>query len=382
MIKLEKVVVKRAEKYSGDIFYKLKNTIDLIGGMEEYVNSGDRVVLKVNLLMGKNPEEAVTTHPEIVKAVAKLVKNAGGKPIIADSPGGPFNNLNLDRAYKISGFKRIAEEENIELNHDTEGKKLDFSNGKIKKSFTIADYARNADLIINLPKLKTHGLTMYTGAVKNLFGIIPGLLKAEYHLNLQEVEHFSEMLVDLAEFISPELTIMDGILGMEGDGPSGGQVKRFNYLIASTSPFAVDVIGAYIMGINPQSKIPTISSSQKRNLVNDLDNIEIIGDELKSYKKTKIPKIEKRSNLIDQKLPDFLSNFLTNILRPRPVFNHDKCVGCGDCVESCPADTINLINSKAVVDLDDCIRCFCCQELCSYNAVEIKRPLLGKLLFS
>ena len=379
---MDRVVVKREQNYGEETFNKLKKMIDSLGGIGRFVSSGDTVILKVNLLMGKNPEDSVTTHPEIVRAVAKLVKNAGGKAVIADSPGGPFNDLNLNRAYKLSGFEKIAEEDDIELNHDTEGEKVEFSKGRIKKSFTIANYAKNADLIINLPKLKTHGLTMYTGAVKNLFGIVPGLLKAEYHLNLQEVEHFSEMLVDLAELISPELTIMDGIFGMEGDGPSGGEVKKFNYLLASTSSFAVDVVGSYIMGINPQSKVPTIDSSQKRNLVGDLDNLEIIGDKLEAFTDTEIPKIEKRSNLIDQKLPEFLSNFLANILRPRPVFNHDKCVGCGDCVESCPADTIDLIESKAVVDLDDCIRCFCCQELCSYNAVNIKRPLLGKLLFS
>mgnify|MGYP006273893161 FL=1 len=379
---MDRVAVKRVENYEEDLFNKIKDSIDLFGGIDKYINDGDKVILKVNLLMGKNPDEAVTTHPEILRAVARLVKNAGGTPIIADSPGGPFNDINLSRAYKISGFEKIAEEENIELNHDTEGEKVEFSKGKIKKSFTIANYARNADFIINLPKLKTHGLTMYTGAVKNLFGIIPGLLKAEYHLNLQEVEHFSEMLVDLAELISPELTIMDGILGMEGAGPSGGQTKKFNHLLVSTSPFAIDLAGAYIMGINPQNKVPTIASAQKRNLIGDIDSLEIIGDELKAFTDTQIPKIEKRSNLIDQKLPGFLSDFLANILRPRPVFNHEKCVGCGDCVESCPADTIDLIDSKAVVDLDNCIRCFCCQELCSYNAVKIKRPLLGKLLFS
>lgn len=379
---MDRVVVKRAGSYEDDVFEKIKNAVNSIGGITNYVSAGDRVVLKVNLLMGKNPDDAVTTHPEIVKSVAKLVKKAGGIPVIADSPGGPFNDLNLNRAYKNSGFKEIAEEENIELNRDTEGTKVDFSSGKIKKSFTIANYAQNADLIINLPKLKTHGLTMYTGAVKNLFGIVPGLLKAEYHLNLQEVEHFSEMLVDLAQLISPQLTIMDGILGMEGDGPSGGEVKKFEHILISTSPYAVDVVGSYVMGINPQNKVPTIASSQDRNLVGNLDNIEILGEKLKSFKDTKIPKIEKKSNLIDQKLPNFLSNFLTNILRPRPIFNHYKCVGCGVCVESCPADTIDLINSKAVVELNDCIRCFCCQELCSYNAVEIKRPILGKLLFS
>ena len=379
---MEKVAVKKCENYDQNIFNKVKSAIDLIGGIENYVAPGDRVVLKVNLLMGKKPESAVTTHPEVVRAVANLVKKAGGKAVIADSPGGPFNNLNLNRAYKLSGFEKIAKEEGIELNHDTTGKKVSFAEGKIKKSFTIANYVKDADLIINLPKLKTHGLTMYTGAVKNLFGTIPGLLKAEYHLNLEKINLFSEMLVDLTELIKPELTLMDAVIGMEGDGPSGGNSKKYNYLLASTSPYAVDVAGSYLMGINPQKEVPTISAAKNRGSVANISNINLLGDKLIAKKDTKIPDIEKKSNLIDQKLPESISNLLSYFLRPRPVFNHDKCVGCGDCVESCPAKTIELKDSKAVVDLSDCIRCFCCQELCRYNAVEIKRPLLGKLLFS
>ena len=379
---MEKVAVKKCENYDQNIFNKVKSAIDLIGGIENYVAPGDRVVLKVNLLMGKKPEKAVTTHPEVVRAVANLVKEAGGKAVIADSPGGPFNNLNLNRAYKLSGFEKIAKEENIELNYDTTGAKVSFDEGKIKKSFTIANYVKDADLIINLPKLKTHGLTMYTGAVKNLFGTIPGLLKAEYHLNLEKINLFSEMLVDLTELIKPELTLMDAVIGMEGDGPSGGNSKKYNYLLASTSPYAVDVAGSYLMGINPQKEVPTISAAKNRGSVANISNINLLGDKLIAKKDTKIPDIEKKSNLIDQKLPESISNLLSYFLRPRPVFNHDKCVGCGDCVESCPAKTIKLKDSKAVVDLSDCIRCFCCQELCRYNAVEIKRPLLGKLLFS
>ncbi|MFW6026590.1 MAG: DUF362 domain-containing protein [Candidatus Woesearchaeota archaeon] len=380
---MEKVAVKKCSNYYDENLYnKVKQTIDLLGGIEKFINKGEKVVLKVNLLMGKDPKEGVTTHPEIVRAVARLVKNQGAIPIIADSPGGPFNNMNLKRAYRISGFEKIAEEENIELNYNTDSRKINFNEGKIKKSFEIADYINKSDKVINLAKLKTHGLTMYTGGVKNLFGTIPGLLKAEYHLSLEDIEYFSEMLVDLAKLIKPQLTLIDGILGMEGDGPSGGETKNFNYLLTSISPFAVDVAAVHLMGIFPTQKVPTILAAKNRNEVAEISDLDFLGDKLVIANDTRIPSIEKKSNLLDQKLPDPISNFLAYFLRSRPVFDSEKCVGCGDCVESCPPQTIELKNSKAVVDLSDCIRCFCCQELCSYNAVKIKRPLLSKLFFS
>ncbi len=379
---MERVAVKKCSDYKENLSDKVKETIDLLGGIETFVNKGEKVVLKVNLLMGKDPQMGVTTHPEIVRAVARLVKEQEAIPVIADSPGGPFNNMNLKRAYRISGFENIAKEENIELNYNTESKKINFEEGKIKKSFEIADYINEADKVINLAKLKTHGLTMYTGGVKNLFGTIPGLLKAEYHLSLEDIEYFSAMLVDLAKLIQPQLTLIDGILGMEGDGPSGGETKRFNYILASTSPFAVDVAATHLMGISPPEKVPTILAAKNRNEVAEISDLDLLGDELVVASDTKVPNIEKKSNLLDQKLPDPISNFLAYFLRSRPVFDSDKCVGCGDCVESCPPQTIELKNSKAVVDLSDCIRCFCCQELCRYNAVEIKRPLLSKLFFS
>lgn len=380
---MEKVAVKKCSNYYDENLYnKVKQTIDLLGGIEKFINKGEKVVLKVNLLMGKDPKEGVTTHPEIVRAVARLVKNQGAIPIIADSPGGPFNNMNLKRAYRISGFEKIAKEENIELNYNTDSRKINFNEGKIKKSFEIADYINKSDKVINLAKLKTHGLTMYTGGVKNLFGTIPGLLKAEYHLSLEDIEYFSEMLVDLAKLIKPQLTLIDGILGMEGDGPSGGETKNFNYLLTSISPFAVDVAAVHLMGIFPTQKVPTILAAKNRNEVAEISDLDFLGDKLVIANDTRIPSIEKKSNLLDQKLPDPISNFLAYFLRSRPVFNSEKCVGCDDCVESCPPQTIELKNSKAVVDLSDCIRCFCCQELCSYNAVKIKRPLLSKLFFS
>lgn len=380
---MEDVAVARCVEYNSNLVKEKINTIvDLIGGFESFINRGDKVVLKVNLLRGSSPEKAVTTHPVLVEEIARKVKEIGAEPIIADSPGGPFTTLNLKQAYYRSGFIEVAKNTGAILNYNTDSKKIEYPEGEIGLYFELAEYILDADKIINLPKLKTHGLTKYTGAVKNLFGTVPGLIKAEYHLKMDKVDIFSKMLVDLAEMLNPVLNIMDGIIGMEGEGPSGGKPRQFGYLLASTSPFALDVAGSKLLGINNTKQVPTINEAYERNLVADISDIQLLGNELVSPENTDIPKIERQSNLLDQRLPDWLSRLVARYLRPRPEFNLDKCVGCGDCVLNCPSDALKMKENFPELDLENCIRCFCCQELCSKEAVSIKRPLLGKILFT
>ena len=381
---MNRVVIKKTDSYKQNLIRSnLKEIFDVYGGINNFIKPGDRVVLKINLLMGKPPEAAVTTHPVLIKELTKLIIEAGGNVIIADSPAGPFNSLSLSRAYKTGGYEEITEETEAVLNYNTDKEKVNYT-GEISQSFTLAKYITQADVIINIPKLKTHGLTMYTGAVKNLLGAIPGLLKAEYHLKMQKSLLFSQMLVDLALMLNPDLNILDGIIGMEGEGPSGGNPKKFGYLMASKSPFALDVMGTHLMGIAPPEKVPTIKAAAERGIIANVSEVDRRGDNIKPQIDTVIPDVEKESNLIDQRLPDPISHIISFFLRPRPVFNHQDCVGCGDCVEICPADTIDMVGEKQKrpeVNLDDCIRCFCCQEICKYKAVDIKRPLLGKILF-
>ncbi|MFN2339686.1 MAG: DUF362 domain-containing protein [Halanaerobium sp.] len=376
------VAVKECYSYQADeLSEKLDSLLAEIGGLENFISAGDRVLLKTNLLMGKAPEAAVTTNPEFIRALAKKIKALGAEVIIADSPGGPFNEKLLKRAYQKSGLYQLAAEEDLELNYNTESKKHEYRAGKINKSFQLADYLEAADLVINLPKLKTHGLTMYTGAVKNLFGCIPGVLKAEYHLRMQSVYDFSRMLNDLAGLVAPELTIMDAVVGMEGEGPSNGRPKEFNYLLASTSPYYLDLAAVRLMGIKPEEKVPSIKAALTDGMLKK-ENLEIRGDQIKPLNNVEIPNIEKENNLLDAKLPDFLSDILEKFLRPKPVFKKDKCVGCRTCAENCPPEAITMVDNFPEVELETCIRCFCCQELCPYDAVEIKYPLLAKLFFS
>ncbi|MDI3548247.1 MAG: hypothetical protein PWR10_1899 [Halanaerobiales bacterium] len=378
---MEKVAIIRSQDYNEERLHRdVRVLLDLLGGVKEFVRPGQRVLLKVNLLMGKPPEAAVTTAPALVKVITRLVQEAGGRVIIGDSPGGPFTVKALKRAYEKSGLARVAAETGAELNYNTGQERVPFAGGRYNKSFVLGKFIREADVIINLPKLKTHGLTMFTGAVKNLFGAIPGLLKAEYHLKMPRIDLFSQMLIDLAFCVKPVLNIMDGIIGMEGEGPSGGSPREFGYLLASPSAVALDVVSALLLGITPLSKAPVIAAAGERGLLASTQ-LEIVGDKLIPYRDVKIPVIEQKSNLLDQKLPAPVSNLLDKFLRPKPVFNHQKCLGCGDCNRCCPAGVIKMAKGKPVVVLENCIRCFCCQELCQYQAVEIKRPLLGKLVF-
>lgn len=245
----------------------------------------------------------------------------------------------------------------------------------------MVDFINEADLIINLPKLKTHGLTMYTGAVKNLFGCIPGVIKAEYHLRMQSAYDFSRMLNDLALLVNPSLTIMDAVIGMEGEGPSNGSPKRFNYLLASKSPFYLDLAAVKLLGINPAERVPSIKAAVEDSII-EKDKLILKGDDFIPFASVDIPKIEKETNFLKKRMPDFLADILENLLRPKPVFKKDNCVGCGNCAANCPPKVITMVDNFPEVELDGCIRCFCCQELCPYDAVEIKYPLLARLFFA
>ena len=376
------VAAKKCSSYQLDeLAEKLDNLLQQLGGLEKFISRGDRVLFKTNLLMGKTPKDKVKTNKELIRVLARKVKELGAEVIIADSPGGPFNETLLKRAYKKSGLYDMAEEEDIKLNYNVDSKKVEYSEGNINKSFQLVSYLEDADLIINLPKLKTHGLTMYTGGVKNLFGCIPGVLKAEYHLRIQSVYDFSRMLNDLAGLVKPDLTIMDAVVGMEGEGPSNGKPRNFNYLLASTSPYYLDLAAVRLMGIKPEENVPSIKAAIDDKIIKK-EELEVKGDQLLPYTNVDIPKIERQNNLLNSKMPDFLSDILEKFLRPKPVFKEDKCVGCRTCAENCPPEAIEMVDNFPEVDLKQCIRCFCCQELCSYDAVEIKYPLLAKLFFS
>jgi uncharacterized protein (DUF362 family) len=219
----------RKETYSDPDIHVL---LEPFGGMESFVKRGEKVLLKVNLLSAREPQKAVTTHPETVRAVAKAVKKAGGKPYIGDSPAGMFSNRALMKAYKQSGLEEIANGEKIPLNYDTSSKKLDIPQGKRLKKFPVCDFILDADKIIALPKLKTHSFQYMTLACKIMYGAVPGLTKAKYHAQFPTRNAFADMMLDILTVIKPQLYIMDGIVGMQGQGPGGGDPVKLGLILA------------------------------------------------------------------------------------------------------------------------------------------------------
>ncbi|SDK81545.1 DUF362 domain-containing protein [Natronincola ferrireducens] len=377
-MKREKVSLIECREYDYKFVKKsIVESFNNLGGIEKYINKGDKVLLKLNLLMKKKPEEAATTHPIFTKALAEVLIEYGAEVIIGDSPGGPFNERMLKGVYRVCGIDEIAMETGAVLNFNTNSMEVANPQGKYLKQLTIVEILKEVDKVISVSKLKTHGFAVFTGAVKNMFGIVPGLIKAEYHLTMPEIEEFSDVLVDICLCGKPTLSFMDGIVGMEGHGPSAGEPREIGAILASPSPYHLDVVAASIINLKP-IEVPTIKRSIERNLcTGTLEDIEIIGKDINKFviEDFIIPKT-RTLKLTTDGMPKFLKTFIDNMSRPKPIFSYDICIGCRDCEEACPPKTITMKNNKPVVDLEGCIRCFCCQELCPQKAVEIYRPWL------
>ncbi len=379
---METVSLVRCDEYNYEkVKASIRESIENLGGLEKYISSGEKVLLKLNLLMKKSPQEATTTHPIFAKALAEILIDHGATVIIGDSPGGPFNKSALKGIYKACGIEEIASDTGSILNYNTNSIELKNEEGLILKRLKVIEVLKDVDKVISVSKLKNHGMMMFTGAVKNMFGIVAGLEKAEYHVRMPRNVDFSNALVDICLASKPTLSFMDGIVGMEGDGPSAGNPRKVGAVIASTSPYHLDVVATSIIGLKP-FKVPTIARCIERNLCSGgLEDIELVGRNIDEFevKDFKIPEI-RSLDLMEGKIPKFLRDILNELLQPKPVFIHEKCIGCSDCAINCPPRVINMTENRPSVNLDGCIRCFCCQELCPVKAVDIKRPILMKLL--
>ncbi|WP_082759802.1 DUF362 domain-containing protein [Abyssisolibacter fermentans] len=366
-------------------YSKVKDSIlksfDNLGGIEKYINKKDRVLLKLNLVIKKSPDKAATTHPTFVKALAEVLIEYGAEVIIGDSPGGPFNKAILKSIYNTCQISNIAEETGAKLNFNTNSMQVSFPDGKLLKRLTVTQMLEDVDKVISVSKLKTHCMMLFTGAVKNQFGIIPGSLKSEYHFKMPEVKDFADALVDICLYANPVLSFMDGIVGMEGDGPTSGNPRQIGAVIASNSPYHLDVVASSIINIDAK-KIPTINSCINRGICSgSLDDIKLVGDNIDDFmiKDFKMP-IIRCVDFVSDRFPQFVSSLCNKLLQPKPIFIHDDCTGCGKCANSCPPKIIEMKDNRPVVDLDNCIRCFCCHELCPKKAIEIYRPPLMRLL--
>lgn len=371
------VSIVRCTRYEREaVNLALRNTFENLGGVEKYIKRGMRVALKVNLVMKKRPEEAATTHPILVGELARIIKSAGAEAVIIDSPGGPYTPARLKDIYSAAGMEGVADEVGVHLNYDTSDCEVSNPQGKYIKKLKILKPLVDADLVINLPKLKTHGQMVYTGAVKNMFGAIAGTSKVEYHFNMKEYDKFADALIDIFLSTKPALNIMDAVVGMEGPGPTAGRPKDIGVILASENAFDLDLAAVNIVNLAAES-VPVLKNAIARSLCEaDISKIDIVGEKLQDVrvKEFDVPAMEGLREIRFYKIP-FL-NSLSGLMLSKPVFIKDKCIGCAECMRSCPPKAIVMKNRKPVVKLSKCIRCFCCQELCPAKAVEIRRNRL------
>ncbi|EKD27505.1 MAG: hypothetical protein ACD_79C00693G0003 [uncultured bacterium] len=352
--------------------------INLLGGINKFVKSKEKILLKPNLLSPDNPEKCVTTHPAVLKACAEIFLNAGAIVTYGDSPAiGSSSNV-----AKKTGCEKVALELGIQLADFQNSQEVFFKEGFQNKKFFFAKSILENDGIVSLPKLKTHGMQRFTGAVKNQFGCIPGIMKGEFHAKIPNAYHFARLLIDINRFVNPRLYVMDGIQAMEGNGPRGGTPRQMNVLLLSDNPFALDSTACRLINLDPKL-VPTNVIGKELGLGSYLEEeIEISGDKIEDLiqKKFKVERLP-----VQTFKAKGLARIINNILVQKPKITEKKCIKCGLCIKMCPTNPKSLgwkndNTIPPVYNFDTCIRCFCCQEICPESAIYLKSPILRKLL--
>jgi len=372
-----KVYLSKCEDYDENRINKvITDLIDKIcadNGFDSF--EGKKVVIKPNLLAKKTPDEAVTSMPEFVAVAAKYFVDRKAFVTIADSPGGAYTLPLLTGIYNATGMKKAAAQSGAVLNKDLSYEKVSFKEGVTVKRFEIITPLSQCDLVVNLAKLKTHGMCSMTAAVKNLFGSIPGLKKAEMHARFPKRKDFDSQLVDLCLLNAPQINIVDIVDAMEGNGPSNGTIKHVGAVAGSANPFALDLLCSSLMCYKP-SEVGTVAESVKRGLCpKNAKNLDVIGENPEDYT-SYFKRPDGNAGGFLKKLPTMMGGRIQKFLEPKPSVIKSKCVGCGKCVEACPEKTMKISEGKAVINSEKCIKCYCCQELCPMKAIKVKRNFL------
>jgi len=366
---MSKVIVSNCDSYELETLKaSIQDAVDAAGGWEKFIQKDQKVLLKVNLIGPKKAEKAATTNPEFVRAVGQLVKAQGAKVYVGDSSGGAIAGMApTKKSFTVSGIEKVADEEGFTIvNFDEVGPVLVELNDNYNKDLYITKIFSEMDVVINLPKMKTHSMGIYTGAIKNLFGAIPGLRKALYHKNAPNPTEFGEVLADIHCAIeNMPLHIMDGVISMQGEGPTAGTPYHAGKILVSEDPLAMDRIAIGMMGIDPD-RVSILSASVRRKIGEwDIDKIEVVGD-ASVLEKYQLPKGYTQNIVKDHSKVKNVIDFFKVV----PVVNQKKCIGCNSCVDSCPVEAID--RETKLINYDLCIDCLCCHELCMSEAVDLK----------
>jgi uncharacterized protein (DUF362 family)/NAD-dependent dihydropyrimidine dehydrogenase PreA subunit len=353
--------------------------LDPLGGIGAFVQAGQTVLLKPNLLQGASPEKAVTTHPAVVRAMIDLCREAGARVWVGDNPG-YGDPIAIARKAGILAAVQDGGAEWIDL---TETRVFEAPENRLARRIELPSALAQVDAVITLPKLKTHGQLTFTGAVKNQFGLIPGTRKARYHYRLQTRIWLARLIVDINRIAHPALAVMDGIVGMEGQGPSGGRPREVGVLLAGADLSAVDAIACHLVGIDARS-VPTLTAAEEVGYgITRLEEIEVRGGDLDALRLDDFERVSEIASVLRiLPLPEPAQHWIRRQWQPRPRIRAEACIRCNACAEGCPVDPAAIDPAQAAgggtpkhasggVDDASCIRCYCCHEFCPVQAIDL-----------
>ena len=362
----------------GNVAQAIDDVLTQLGGIEKYVPQNAKVFVKLNLVREMSPDRCGTTHPEVVVALCKQLEKVTQNVIVGDSCAGLYTKGMLNPVYNKCKMTEVEERTSAKLNYNFDTQLVDI-NGEVLPNCDIIGSFLDADVVINIAKLKTHSFAGFTGAVKNLYGLIPGLVKVEMHSRFPILSDFCNMLVDLEQFARPKtvLHMIDGVIGMDGEGPTNGKPKFIGQILASPDPYALDAVAVSLFA-NPFD-MPLVQAAVKRGCIDE--NLSNIDFDFEAWKANFIsdfdsPPAESQDFMLN--MPSFVKTLVKKYL-VKWVRMDKNCRGCGKCATHCPAKAIVIKKGRAKVAQKKCIHCYCCQELCPFNAVRFKKPLLYKV---
>ena len=376
MIKSDLVLQSIPSYTDGNLESVLKEGLDQLGGLDSIISPGSRVFLKINHLSPPSPPEAaIVTHPIITAGVIQTLLDIGclvtvGDDIHGDGIGG----------FQRSGYKKMCEDMGIRLVNlkQTGFRKVEITGDRLDYVY-FSRTALDSDFIINLPKLKTHAFTIFTGSIKNTFGLIPSGYRHLYHKMYSQREEFSRMLVDVFSVQPPQLTIMDAVQAMEGEGPSGGRPNDLGCILISRDPVAVDAVACELIGLSPR-RVDTIRLAAERGFgIGNPDGISILGSNLKESKKLDFKQSAIAVGPMERRLPQLIHGFIQDQLILTPKVITEACTGCDECFKICPAEAVQMTEKKAFIEKSLCIHCMCCHEVCRYHAIRLFSRPFGKI---